>query len=162
MKNHGVKNTCRQIGSLFSWMTAIFLPEIQFRMLYYCCIPGRSNRGEGYIQFSRDLHISVIDLILHTSKIIHTVFWPSITVCPSDKEDGCSTYIFDFMNKLTRRGIHFLSPKLLDRGNFALLLQNDIIPGCRFQLIESLCRLDVIGQCPAAFRCHSNFHFVPA
>src|SRR6266516_3526013 len=97
MKNHRVENTCRQISSLFSRMTAIFLPEIQFRMLHHCCIPGRSNRGEGYIQFSCDLHISVIDLILHTSKIIHAVFWPSIPVCPGNKEDGCGSYLSNFL-----------------------------------------------------------------
>src|ERR1044071_1096711 len=133
MKDDRVENTCSQIGSLLSGMTAVCLPELQFGMLFHSREPGGSHRCDWYIQFLCDSHIPSVDLNLHALKIIHAVLWHSIPVRPGNKEDGCCTDCLDFVNQLTRRRIHLLVSYLLNRGNLALLLQHHKIPFCRIQ-----------------------------
>src|SRR5689334_16158781 len=114
MKNYGIENTGSQIGSLFGGMAAIFLPKAELRMFFQDGEPGGPNRRDRHFQLLSDAHIPRIDLSLHVFIIIHPVFRHSVSVCPGDKENRCSTDVLYLLNQLARRRIHFLVSDWLD------------------------------------------------
>src|SRR6266511_1476581 len=113
LKDGFIENTCREIGALLTRMTAILLPELQFRMFSQRQAPRRSNRRDCYVKFLGDPVVPSIDLSLHAFVITDPVFWKAISMSPGEEEQGRSASSSDLFDKSPRRGVHGVGAGLL-------------------------------------------------
>src|SRR5438067_1224405 len=126
MEDRGIEHTGGEIGPGRRWMAAVILPEARMRLIPHGR-PGHPDRGDRSLLLGGDGEIPVVDRRLHAHVVGKPVFRPAITVRPGQEEHRSGAVTVDRVGKPSRRRIHLALSELFDRGNLALLLEDDHI-----------------------------------